>query len=206
VRSRSGQPCSPARNGRFARPCARSATFRLASGRCPAQLASFSQVPPGCGPDRDRACHPGRVRRHDLRLSSGSSSRNRATFDFSRRLRARPIPRYVVAGIPASSSRGRSARASAEPSSPVALLRSDLPSKPPHPTSGAFSSLLLARRRLLPTPREGRAPSRPLREEWRTEQVPSLPLPHLAAQGGGSGAKNFVAQQDGRPFSRCLEF
>ena len=51
----------------------------------------------------------------------------------SRRLRARPIPRCIVAGIPASSPRGRSARASAEPSPPNGLLQSASSSKPPAP-------------------------------------------------------------------------
>ena len=50
--------------GRLARPCGRSAIFRLASGRSPAQLAALSQVPLGCGDESDRAWHPGRVRRH----------------------------------------------------------------------------------------------------------------------------------------------
>ena len=46
VRSRSGQRCSPARNGRFARPCDRSTYTYMSSGRSPARLVSFSQVPP----------------------------------------------------------------------------------------------------------------------------------------------------------------
>ena len=74
-----GNRTRPARNGRFARPCdtplAPATRFglrpqgifltitRLPSGRSPARLASFSRVPFGCGPDRDRACHPGRIRR-----------------------------------------------------------------------------------------------------------------------------------------------
>ena len=58
-----GNRTRPARNGRFARPCDRSTITRLPSGRSPARLASFSRVPFGCGPDRDRACHPGRIRR-----------------------------------------------------------------------------------------------------------------------------------------------
>ena len=42
-----GQPCSPLRNGRFARPCDRSAYTYTPSGRSPARLVSFSRVPPG---------------------------------------------------------------------------------------------------------------------------------------------------------------
>ena len=53
-----GQPCSPTRNGRFARPCDRSTYTYMSSGRSPARLVSFSRVPPRCGPDRDRAWHP----------------------------------------------------------------------------------------------------------------------------------------------------
>ena len=57
VRSRSGQRCSPSRNGRLARPCDRSAYTYTPSGCSPALLVSFSWVPPRCGPDRDRAWH-----------------------------------------------------------------------------------------------------------------------------------------------------
>ena len=46
VRLASPQRCSPARNGRFARPCGRSAYTYTPSDRSPARLASFSQVPP----------------------------------------------------------------------------------------------------------------------------------------------------------------
>ena len=53
-----GQPCSPTRNGRFARPCDHSAYTYTPSGRSPARLVSFSQVPPGCGPKQSRAWHP----------------------------------------------------------------------------------------------------------------------------------------------------
>ena len=45
-----GQPCSPTRNGRFARPCDRSTYTYMSSGRSPARLVSFSRVPPGCRP------------------------------------------------------------------------------------------------------------------------------------------------------------
>ena len=63
VRSRSGQPCSPTRNGRLARPCDTplvpasrfglrpqgicSTYTYMSSGRSPALLVSFSWVPPG---------------------------------------------------------------------------------------------------------------------------------------------------------------
>ena len=46
MRLASPQRCSPARNGRFARPCDRSAYTYTPSGRSPARLVSFSQVPP----------------------------------------------------------------------------------------------------------------------------------------------------------------
>ena len=46
VRPLSGQRCSPARNGRFARPCDRSTYTYMSSGRSPARLVSFSRVPP----------------------------------------------------------------------------------------------------------------------------------------------------------------
>ena len=42
-----GQPCSPTRNGRLARPCDRSTYTYMSSGRSPALLVSFSWVPPG---------------------------------------------------------------------------------------------------------------------------------------------------------------
>ena len=45
VRLASPQRCSPARNGRFARPCDRSAYTYTPSGRSPARLVSFSRVP-----------------------------------------------------------------------------------------------------------------------------------------------------------------
>ena len=57
VRPRSGQRCSPARNGRFARPSTHSAYTYTPSGSSPARLVSFSRVPPRCGPDRGRAWH-----------------------------------------------------------------------------------------------------------------------------------------------------
>ena len=57
VRLASPQRCSPARNGRFARPCDRSAYTHTPSGHSPARLVSFSRVPPRCGPDRGRAWH-----------------------------------------------------------------------------------------------------------------------------------------------------
>ena len=50
VRSRSGQPCSPSRNGRLARPRDRSAYTYTPSGRSPALLVSFSRGPLGQAP------------------------------------------------------------------------------------------------------------------------------------------------------------
>ena len=52
-----GQPCSPTRNGRFARTCDRSTYTYMSSGRSPARLVSFSWVPPGFGPKQSRAWH-----------------------------------------------------------------------------------------------------------------------------------------------------
>ena len=52
-----GQPCSPTRNGRLARPCDRSTYTYMSSGRSPARLVSFSQVPLRCGPKQSRAWH-----------------------------------------------------------------------------------------------------------------------------------------------------
>ena len=46
MRLASPQRCSPAINGRFTRPCDRSAYTHTPSGRSPARLVSFSQVPP----------------------------------------------------------------------------------------------------------------------------------------------------------------
>ena len=86
----------------------RSAISRLASGASPAQPAAPESGPLRCGPKRERAWHPGGVRRHGLRLSSGSSARKRASGPSSRRLRPQPIPRCFVGGY-ASSPRGRSA-------------------------------------------------------------------------------------------------
>jgi len=45
VRLASPQRCSPARNGRFARPCDRLLYTYTAAGRSPARLVSFSRVP-----------------------------------------------------------------------------------------------------------------------------------------------------------------
>ena len=45
VRLASTQRCSPARNGRFARPCDRLLYTYTAAGRSPARLVSFSRVP-----------------------------------------------------------------------------------------------------------------------------------------------------------------
>ena len=76
VRSRSGQPCSPSRNGRLARPCNRSAYTYTPSGRSPALLVSFSWVPPGFGPKQSRAVHPRVLGKRRIRssLASGKSA------------------------------------------------------------------------------------------------------------------------------------
>jgi len=76
VRSRSGQRCSPSRNGRLARPCDRSAYTYTPSGCSPALLVSFSWVPPGFGPKQSRAVHPRELGKHRMRssLPSGKSA------------------------------------------------------------------------------------------------------------------------------------
>ena len=169
VRSRSGQPCSPARNGRFARPCARSATSRLASGRSPAQLASFSQVPPGCGPDRGRAWPPwsssaarpssffGLVvpQPRDGRLPPGAFARGPSRDTSSPEYR---LPR--LAGAPhAHPPNCRRPSRFCSPSHPRSRLTC---------RSGAFFFALFARRRLLPTPlRTGRENENPVRNFLR---------------------------------------
>ena len=53
-----GQRCSPARNGRFARPCDLSAYTYTSSGSSPAQLASPCFGPFRYDPNRGRAWHP----------------------------------------------------------------------------------------------------------------------------------------------------
>ena len=64
-----GQPCSPLRNGRFARPCDHSAYTYTPSGRSPARLASFSRVPLGFGPKQSRAWHPRELGKRRIRSS-----------------------------------------------------------------------------------------------------------------------------------------
>ena len=89
LRLASPQPGSPARNGRLARPCDRSAISRLASGRSPARLASFSRVPLGYGGEASRAWH-------FWRCSS------RRTFVLAGR--RRPLYRSTVRTLPAPAS------------------------------------------------------------------------------------------------------
>ena len=76
VRLASPQRCSPTRNGRFARPCNRSAYTYTPSGASPVQSASPKRVPPRCGPDRDRAVHPRELGKRRMRssLASGKSA------------------------------------------------------------------------------------------------------------------------------------
>ena len=71
-----GQPCSPTRNGRLARPCDRSTYTYMPSGRSPALLVSFSWVPLGFGPKQSRAWHPRELGNQRMRssLPSGKSS------------------------------------------------------------------------------------------------------------------------------------
>ena len=76
VRSRSGQPCSPSRNGRLARPRDRSAYTYTPSGVSPAVIVSLSKVPPGFGPKQSRAWHSRELGQGDAcsSLPSGKSS------------------------------------------------------------------------------------------------------------------------------------
>jgi len=71
-----GQPCSPTRNGRLARPCDRSTYTYMPSGRSPALLVSFSWVPLGFGPKQSRAWHPRELGYRHMRssLPSGKSA------------------------------------------------------------------------------------------------------------------------------------
>ena len=85
------------------------------------------------GGETSRACHPVRVRRHDLRLSSGSSSRNRS--------QPLGLPRPASAICGAIRRRRDTAflvslasvGAVREPAARLSLLQSDSPSKPPVP-------------------------------------------------------------------------
>ena len=76
VRLASPQRCSPARNGRFARPCNRSAYTYTPSGRGPVESAAPRKVPLGYDPDRGRAWHPRELGQGDAysSLPSGKSS------------------------------------------------------------------------------------------------------------------------------------
>ena len=139
VRSRSEQWCSPARNGRFARPCDRSTYIYMSSGRSPARLVSFSRVPPRCGPDRDRAWHPrefGAV----LVVSASLPLPAPPLPSPSRRY----VPQCFVGGIPPSR---LATWLTAHPTNRVVACRSVRHSPPrplPHLPQGAFFFAALA--------------------------------------------------------------
>ena len=96
VRLASPQRCSPARNGRFARPCDRLLYTYTAAGRSPARLVSFSRVPL-----RWR-------RRSKPRMASSGAGLTAHAFvspfgeklDSSRALHPPSAARYFVGGIP----------------------------------------------------------------------------------------------------------
>ena len=144
VRSRSGQPCSLCRAGDLrVHATTRSIHIQL-------RVAVLRNSP---RPASVRSATAPTATAHVTLVAFGGTTfvflraRRPATTHraaSSRRLRARPIPRCIVAGIPASSPRGRSARASAEPSPPDGLLQDSDPSKPPALRKWRrFSSLLL---------------------------------------------------------------
>ena len=152
LRPRSGQPCSPFETGvllvrRPARP-----RFRFGLTRAPHESPTsggyrrtpvrrrgrvLSKPPrlkgfrPASAPTEAARGHPGRVRRHGLRLSSGASSRNRAFSPSSRRLVRGTSRDTSSARLRLLVSRACRIR-DAEPSASNALLQASAPSKPPH--------------------------------------------------------------------------
>ena len=104
VRSRSGQPCSPSRNGRLARPRDRSAYTYTPSGRSPALLVSFSRVPLGKAPtvtaygtlgSWGKATHTRRSLRGKARLLPRAASTIRVTMLRQRDTASSPRSRLV---------------------------------------------------------------------------------------------------------------
>ena len=99
-----GQPCSPTRNGRFARPCDRSAYTYTPSGRSPALLVSFSRVPLGKTPTVTargtlgswaKATHTRRSLRGKARLLPRAASTIRVTMLRRRDTASLPCSRLV---------------------------------------------------------------------------------------------------------------
>ena len=91
-----GQPCSPTRNGRFARPCDRSTYTYMSSGRSPARLVSFSRVPP-----RWRRRSKPRMAPSGAGLTAHAFvSHSGEKRDSSRALHPPSAARYFVGGIP----------------------------------------------------------------------------------------------------------
>ena len=103
LRPRSGQPCSPFETGVLLvrRPARRTPVRRR--GRVLSKPPRLKGFRPASAPTEAARGHPGRVRRHGLRLSSGASSRNRA---FSPSLeRASAGLRTLEAASPAAAAR-----------------------------------------------------------------------------------------------------
>ena len=172
-----GQPCSPTRNGRFARPCDHSAYTYTPSGRSPARLVSFSQVPPGsalrncgfvpkpcfCGLSARLSASPLKTLRVFRRLSGGEASRAWHPREFgavlvgstSLPLPAPPLPsssrRYApqcIVGEYTSSPCDVSLRASDEPRRCMSLSSALAPSSLASPSARrVFLRSICARRR-----------------------------------------------------------
>ena len=131
LRPRSGQPCSPFETGVLLvrRPARRTPVRRR--GRVLSKPPRLKGFRPASAPTEAARGHPGRVRRHGLRLSSGASSRNRAFSPSSRRLVRGTSRDTSSARLRLLVSRACRIR-DAEPSASNALLQASAPSKPPH--------------------------------------------------------------------------
>ena len=131
LRPRSGQPCSPFETGVLLvrRPARRTPVRRR--GRVLSKPPRLKGFRPAAAPTEAACGHPGRVRRHGLRLSSGASSRNRAFSPSSRRLVRGTSRDTSSARLRLLVSRACRIR-DAEPSASKALLQASAPSKPPH--------------------------------------------------------------------------
>ena len=131
LRPRSGQPCSPFETGVLLvrRPARRTPVRRR--GRVLSKPPRLKGFRPAAAPTEAARGHPGRVRRHGLRLSSGASSRNRAFSPSSRRLVRGTSRDTSSARLRLLVSRACRIR-DAEPSASNALLQASAPSKPPH--------------------------------------------------------------------------
>jgi len=128
----------------------------------PPRLKGFR---PATAPTEAARGHPGRVRRHGLRLSSGASSRNRAFSSSSRRLVRGTSRDTSSARLRLLVSRACRIRDD-EPSASKALLQASAPSKPPHqPLRRVFLRYLFAARLCLALARRVTAAKRGARFE-----------------------------------------